>query len=714
MSERVAAITCHFCERDGPSVLFCSQPLTLPKTLKQFNRNSVSDNNQELYEKITEYIIEENNCILEEASYVTIDNEEELLYISGDTVKTDWMPKLKTLCLNCLSGEIVGPGREGPIVFGNIVDGYALAYVFKITDSRARGAHRWMSFMLWHRDLAMIVNCWASIRDHLAKAADSLKYNCKQVFDKERQLLRSGNYTGGHAPPSVAMFRQRRSNEPLRPLPILLNYPQLFVDLHSYMSHVLSSYLSRLSLNFPHISFSVSEAITKASAEEERIHQSHLGNYNLDTSDTDTVNDCESPKISHQNSQIYFHSLSNLFQTIRLYFQINQNLEYDDQENDLNSTEATPSKPQSQHRQHVSSSSGDGSAISENISATTTSGDDSHPQKNQSSSKTQSKDQKQQNQNEQEETAQQTVDAILQCLFYNIVSGYQIVAVSEDENLANDIIKLLSRLLPERCVSAMYSCKEYQPPYLCNLLSLIYPEEMDKIDTQTCMVIRIEAKTKAIQHTSPLSYPSSSSSASLSFNRIELDLFDVEFEGAYSDSILLGKQFMNLFRINLDNEDELLFLQAIHDEWDAKTRGFFHFMNAFRKHQLERMRKEPLHHYRHQRRSDPRRRSRSSTSAMSDHSASSSDTAHTSNFDNNDDDDGIHSIEEYLRSIDLEPSVLNLEATILKFWGTGLNAVMKPLYNDNYSHHPYFHRQHRFNNLNNQANGFLKNEDKIT
>ena len=63
------------------------------------------------------------------------------------------------LLLTC-SDEVVGPGREGPMMFGDEDNGHSFAYVFKLNDSQARGFQRWMSLVFIERSHIKLVASW--------------------------------------------------------------------------------------------------------------------------------------------------------------------------------------------------------------------------------------------------------------------------------------------------------------------------------------------------------------------------------------------------------------------------------------------------------------------------------------------------------------------------------------------------------------------------
>jgi hypothetical protein len=105
------------------------------------------------------------HVILQEAEYVTYEGERRF-YLSSHHLKPVYTSQFKSLSLRTLSVEYVGPGREGPVLFGDEKNGYNFAYVFKIKDSKARGFARWFAFVLMDPSLSCLTLSWAFLQKY--------------------------------------------------------------------------------------------------------------------------------------------------------------------------------------------------------------------------------------------------------------------------------------------------------------------------------------------------------------------------------------------------------------------------------------------------------------------------------------------------------------------------------------------------------------------
>lgn len=74
------------------------------------------------------------------------------VYISGHHL-------IKRVCIHSLTTELC-PGREGPVLFGDDENGYALSYLFKLHDAYARGETRLYSLMVLMTDRVFLISCW--------------------------------------------------------------------------------------------------------------------------------------------------------------------------------------------------------------------------------------------------------------------------------------------------------------------------------------------------------------------------------------------------------------------------------------------------------------------------------------------------------------------------------------------------------------------------
>lgn len=53
------------------------------------------------------------------------------------------------------------PGRDGPVLFGDDKNGYALSYMFRLRDAQARGELRFYSFIIFMTDRVYLAACWS-------------------------------------------------------------------------------------------------------------------------------------------------------------------------------------------------------------------------------------------------------------------------------------------------------------------------------------------------------------------------------------------------------------------------------------------------------------------------------------------------------------------------------------------------------------------------
>eukprot|EP00662_Eupelagonemidae_sp_cell21_P031339 gene31339-7288_t len=108
------------------------------------------------------------------------------------------------VCIRALSGEHVGPGEEGPVLFGAAEQSFYLTYCFRLSDAAARGERRIFCFV-WAR------RCPAAVMAHAEFSAAA------EVCLRERRLRRGV----------------------LRPLDELLGCPTLGRDLHARLSRLV-------------------------------------------------------------------------------------------------------------------------------------------------------------------------------------------------------------------------------------------------------------------------------------------------------------------------------------------------------------------------------------------------------------------------------------------------------------------------------------------
>eukprot|EP00818_Percolomonas_sp_WS_P007271 CAMPEP_0117436366 /NCGR_PEP_ID=MMETSP0759-20121206/970_1 /TAXON_ID=63605 /ORGANISM="Percolomonas cosmopolitus, Strain WS" /LENGTH=633 /DNA_ID=CAMNT_0005227963 /DNA_START=529 /DNA_END=2430 /DNA_ORIENTATION=+ len=103
--------------------------------------------------------------------------------------KPETVARLNQICLRSLSGEHVGPGKEGACLFGDDVQGYTFSYVFKIKDFKARGHTRWMSFCLISMNLVDLAMNWSFLSRAMRNWIRDIKNTSNAVFTEEQKEM---------------------------------------------------------------------------------------------------------------------------------------------------------------------------------------------------------------------------------------------------------------------------------------------------------------------------------------------------------------------------------------------------------------------------------------------------------------------------------------------------------------------------------------------
>lgn len=211
-------------------------------------------------------------------SFYSID--EAYLYLSNNYLpfkQTELVTKYNQICLRSLSGEHVGPGKEGACVFGDSVQGFTFNFVFKIKDIKARGQIRWMSLCFITSTLSDLILNWPFLKNAMKSWTKKIKKISSKIFSEERsnleKELESMRLTGqeptlrglssssdhsfshtihAHSMVSrqssvrkVGIHSSKRGQEKLRPLPILLRNDDFFKILHVNICFIQKAYVKR-------------------------------------------------------------------------------------------------------------------------------------------------------------------------------------------------------------------------------------------------------------------------------------------------------------------------------------------------------------------------------------------------------------------------------------------------------------------------------------
>ncbi|KAL0487682.1 folliculin [Acrasis kona] len=241
----------HFCESDGPSALYCTQSIG-NSYLNENGSRKLDGSNTDVSE-LNDTISKLDKIIIQNTEFVTFDHN---MFLSSHQLKPQYISQFKSLSLRALSVEYVGPGREGPVLFGDDNNGYNFAYVFKIKDSKARGFARWFAFLLIDPSLTSLTMSWAFLQKAIFRIVKTIKIRSQEVFLMENSRHQTNNLTSnfllhrtssGAAPLTADMFRQKRTQGPLRVLPLLLQYPTFFKELHEWSTAILKAFSEKVS-----------------------------------------------------------------------------------------------------------------------------------------------------------------------------------------------------------------------------------------------------------------------------------------------------------------------------------------------------------------------------------------------------------------------------------------------------------------------------------
>ncbi|KAJ8659770.1 hypothetical protein O0I10_004363 [Lichtheimia ornata] len=144
-------------------------------------------------------------------------------------------------CVRSLTTELC-PGREGPVLFGDDENGYALSYLFKLHDAYARGETRFYSLMVLMTDRVFLISCWPFFVSEFKSMAVNLQSRANTVFQREKEIRQQPHYSAFRravTPMSQDPFFRRRSHTALRSLVDLLGIKDIYPQIHAQFSYIL-------------------------------------------------------------------------------------------------------------------------------------------------------------------------------------------------------------------------------------------------------------------------------------------------------------------------------------------------------------------------------------------------------------------------------------------------------------------------------------------
>lgn len=161
--------------------------------------------------------------------------------------------RIRRACVRSLSCEQC-IGREGSVVFEED-NTSTFAYLFKLSDAKARGYQRFYSLLFILPNLPQLLTAHPYLEASFRVIVADLKNRSEQLFLKEQAAQQTRNPGSAFYPSGVGLqnFRRRIGMHTLRNLTEIVGLPDLYKRLHAQFSQVLFgcySLLNEKSLNF--------------------------------------------------------------------------------------------------------------------------------------------------------------------------------------------------------------------------------------------------------------------------------------------------------------------------------------------------------------------------------------------------------------------------------------------------------------------------------
>jgi folliculin len=180
---------------------------------------------------------------------------QKIAFVSPKVLEPSLSIPIRRAALRSLSGEYVGPGREGPVFFGDEFSGHVFAYVFKLKDAQARGYIRWLSITYLGVSADDIISYWKYLTWQFRHLAQDLQLRSAAVFEQEVQDSRNESMNewrmSSRNAPATGPYHLRHRAQVLRPFQELLQMPDLFSFFHGRLCWILSRLRQHLSAAMP-------------------------------------------------------------------------------------------------------------------------------------------------------------------------------------------------------------------------------------------------------------------------------------------------------------------------------------------------------------------------------------------------------------------------------------------------------------------------------
>lgn len=149
---------------------------------------------------------------------------------------------VRQACIRTLSCELV-PAQTAPIMFGDSQSGYTVAFVFKLSDSKARGGRRTYALLCMSMSQKSLIQSWSVVVSVFQGLVHEIQHAAAETAARNSQALPPLNPTSSVASRGPEVFLRRRvpgDGSSQRSLADLVGKDLFFVDIHAVFVRLLS------------------------------------------------------------------------------------------------------------------------------------------------------------------------------------------------------------------------------------------------------------------------------------------------------------------------------------------------------------------------------------------------------------------------------------------------------------------------------------------
>ena len=146
-------------------------------------------------------------------------------------------------CIRSLSCEMI-PAQTGPMMFGDPQTGYTIAFVFKLSDSKARGGRRTYALLCMSMNQKALIQSWSAVTSVFQSLVHRIQHAAAERAAQDVQTSPSftGSFTsvGSRGPESFLRRRAPGDGASQKSLADLVGKEHFFVEIHAAFVHLLA------------------------------------------------------------------------------------------------------------------------------------------------------------------------------------------------------------------------------------------------------------------------------------------------------------------------------------------------------------------------------------------------------------------------------------------------------------------------------------------